>query len=145
MRCTLTEPVVSALVQLGAKADILARCGLQFPPDARNGVASTIPREETLTRMVCVVKTFAQYVSIHLQMTLEVTGFVHRHCVIVPQDAADLIMALILVGFDSSADGELRSEIAVAIEAIGFQMPCSSAEYSVMVRSQSTYLTSACS
>lgn len=128
--CAMAHPFTSSLVRLGAKADTLGACDRQPLTDITISVSA---RLECLSRMVGVVKTFAQYVYTHLIPYPPVLTIVCRNGLLSVVDTPDLVMALLLVGFDLSTTAELRSEIIVSIDVMGSHMPSSSTGSSDMV------------
>lgn len=57
-----------------------------------------------------------------------------RGSVVNVEDIPNVIMALLLIGFDPSSSAELRSEIMITVDILASLMPSSSAGYSDMVR-----------
>lgn len=131
--CAMAHPFTSSLVRLGAKADTLGACDRQPPTDIHNSTISVSARLECLSRMVGVVKTFAQYVHTHLLPYAPIVTIIRRNGLLPVVDIPDIVMALLLVGFDLSTTAELRSEIIVSIDVMGLHMPSFSSGSSDMV------------
>lgn len=121
------------LMKIGARAEVLESHGLPCTLEEHDKVDSTIDRSYHISQIVRVVINFARWVYPFARTRTLLTSIPCSRGGIELADIPDVIMALLLVGFDPSMSAEVQTLVMDAIDIVASRIPSSSEGLSEMV------------